>query len=192
MFVMVTRQGTQTAVDYLARVRDELKGAVGSGTSASFEDEKIRLFWDNIPLWYNMGLFNYFREDGRASWWPKLTPPHGLLRLDADNPMEALAIKTLTSYPLVSCVSIKKRKEMVLKACREYAIDGAILHRNRSCVPITLGQMDIKRELEQEGIPSLIIDADHMDDRNFSTAQFQTRADAFMEMLLTRKKGFPL
>ena len=42
---------------------------------------------------------------------------------------------------------------MVLKACREYAIDGAILHRNRSCVPITLGQMDIKRELELEGIP---------------------------------------
>jgi len=78
---------------------------------------------------------------------------------------------------------------MVLKACREYAIDGAILHRNRSCVPITLGQMDIKRELELEGIPSLIIDADHMDDRNFSTAQFQTRADAFMEMLLSRKRG---
>ena len=47
------------------------------------------------------------------------------------------------------------------------------------------------RELEREGIPSLIIDADHMDRRNFSTAQFQTRADAFMESLL-RKKGYSL
>jgi benzoyl-CoA reductase/2-hydroxyglutaryl-CoA dehydratase subunit BcrC/BadD/HgdB len=187
MFVMVTRQGTQKAVDYLTRVRDELKERSEQGIGI-LEDEKIRLFWDNIPLWYNMGLFNYFEKMGgvvvaetySAAW---------SLRLDADNPMEALAMKTLTSYPLVSCVSIKKRKEMVLKACREYAIDGAILHRNRSCVPITLGQMDIKRELEQEGIPSLIIDADHMDDRNFSTAQFQTRADAFMEMLLSRKRG---
>ena len=26
-----------------------------------------------------------------------------------------------------------------------------------------------------------------MDERNFSVAQFQTRADAFMEMLLSRK-----
>jgi benzoyl-CoA reductase/2-hydroxyglutaryl-CoA dehydratase subunit BcrC/BadD/HgdB len=32
------------------------------------------------------------------------------------------------------------------------------------------------------------IDADHMDQRNFSYAQFQTRADAFMEMLLEKKR----
>jgi len=81
---------------------------------------------------------------------------------------------------------------MLLKACREYAIDGAVLHRNKSCVPITLGQMDIKRVLEEElGVPSVIIDADHMDDQNFSIAQFETRADAFMEMLL-EKKGLRL
>jgi benzoyl-CoA reductase/2-hydroxyglutaryl-CoA dehydratase subunit BcrC/BadD/HgdB len=187
MFVMVTRQGTQTAVDYLTRVRDELKERTEQGAGI-LENEKIRLFWDNIPLWYNMGIFSYFEKMGgvvvaetySAAW---------SLRLDAGNPIKALALKTLISYPLVSCVSIRKRREMVLKACREYAIDGAILHRNRSCVPITLGQMDIKRELEREGIPSLIIDADHMDERNFSAAQFQTRADAFMEMLLARK-GF--
>jgi benzoyl-CoA reductase/2-hydroxyglutaryl-CoA dehydratase subunit BcrC/BadD/HgdB len=103
--------------------------------------------------------------------------------------MEALAMKSLMSYPMVSCVSIKKRKEMVLRACREYRIDGAILHRNKSCVPITMGQTDIARALDAElGVPSVVIDADHMDDRNFSLAQFQTRADAFMEMLAERKK----
>ena len=97
-------------------------------------------------------------------------------------------MKSLMSYPLVSCVSINKSKEMVLKACRDYKIDGAVLHRNKSCVPITLGQMDIKRALEEElDVPSVIIDADHMDARNFSFAQFQTRVDAFMEMLLEKK-----
>ena len=113
------------------------------------------------------------------------------LRLDAARPIEALALKSLMSYPLVSCVSINKRKEMVLKACRDYSIDGAILHRNKSCVPISLGQMDIKRALEKVGISSVIIDADHMDDRNFSVAQFQTRVDAFLETLL-EKKGLSL
>jgi benzoyl-CoA reductase/2-hydroxyglutaryl-CoA dehydratase subunit BcrC/BadD/HgdB len=55
-------------------------------------------------------------------------------------------------------------------------------------VPITLGQMDIKRALAKElGIPSVIIDADHMDARNFSVAQFQARVDPFMELLLERK-----
>ena len=186
MFVMVTRQGTQTAVDFLTMVRDEIKEKTQNGQGV-IDDEKIRLFWDNIPLWYNMGLFNYFEKMGgvvvaetySAAW---------SLRLDTDNPIEALALKSLKSYPLVSCVSIETRKAMVLKACREYSIDGAILHRNKSCVPITMGQMDIKRALEQElGVPSVIIDADHMDDRNFSFGQFQTRVDAFMEMLLTKK-----
>ena len=190
MFVMVTRQGTQEAVDFLTVVRDEVKEKALGGVGV-VEEEKIRLFWDNIPLWYNMGLFNYFEKMGgvvvaetySAAW---------SLRLDTDNPIRALAVKSLMSYPLVSCVSVNKRKEMVLKACRDYAIDGAILHQNKSCVPITLGQMDIKRALEEElGIPSVVIDADHMDDQNFSVAQFETRVDAFMEMLL-EKKGLGL
>ncbi|MBA4366748.1 MAG: hypothetical protein C0403_03830 [Desulfobacterium sp.] len=102
--------------------------------------------------------------------------------------MPVLISGSLIEDPLVSCVSIERRKEMVLNACREYKIDGVVMHRNKSCVPITLGQMDIKRTLEKElGIPSVIIDADHMDARNFSVAQFQARADAFMEMLLAKK-----
>ncbi len=186
MFVMVTLQGTQTAVDFLTRVRDEVKEKAESKTGV-IENEQIRLFWDNIPLWYNMGLFNYFEKAGgvvvaetySAAW---------SLRLDVSDPVRALAMKSLMSYPLVSCVSIDKRKEMVLKACRQYHIDGVVFHRNKSCVPITLGQMEIKRELEtQLGIPSVIIDADHMDERNFSVAQFQTRVDAFMEMIKDRK-----
>jgi benzoyl-CoA reductase/2-hydroxyglutaryl-CoA dehydratase subunit BcrC/BadD/HgdB len=48
--------------------------------------------------------------------------------------------------------------------------------------------MDIMRALDQElGIPSVIIDADHMDPDNFSVAQFENRVDAFMEMLLEKK-----
>ncbi len=186
MFVMVTRQGTAKAVDFLTKVRDEVKERA-ENKIGMIPEEKIRLFWDNIPLWYNMGIFNYFEKMGgvvvaetyAAAW---------SVRLDVDNPIEALVMKSLMSYPMVSCVSVKRRMEMVIKACRDYSIDGAILHRNKSCVPITLGQMDIKRRLEEElGVPSLIIDADHMDSRNFSMAQFQTRVDAFMEMLLEKK-----
>lgn len=187
MFVMVTRQGTQIAVDFLTRVRDEVRQRAELGIGV-IEDEKVRLFWDNIPLWYNMGLFNYFEKMGgvmvaetySAAW---------SLRLDPKDPIEALSRKSLMSYSLVSCLSIDRRKEMVLKSCRNYAIDGAVFHQNKSCVPITLGQADIRRALHEElGIPSVTIDADHMDQRNFSFAQFQTRADAFMEMLLEKKR----
>jgi benzoyl-CoA reductase/2-hydroxyglutaryl-CoA dehydratase subunit BcrC/BadD/HgdB len=186
MFVMVTRQGTQVAVDYLTKVRDEVRERAQNNIGMIAE-EKVRLFWDNIPLWYNLGLFNYFEKYGgvvvaetySAAW---------SIRLDAEKPLEALAIKSLHSYPMVSCVSMRRRKEMVLKACRDYSIDGAIFHSNKSCLPITLGQMDIKRALTEElGVPSVVIEADHMDPGNFSIAQFEARADAFMEMLLERK-----
>jgi len=185
MFVMVTRQGTQIAVDFLTNVLDEVKERAENGIGV-IENETVRLFWDNIPLWYNMGLFNYFEKMGgvvvaetySAAW---------SLRLDIGDPIRALAVKSLWSYPMVSCVSIDKRKEMVLKACKAYKIDGAIFHSNKSCAPITLGQSLIRKALEKElGIPSVVIDADHMDDRNFSIAQFQTRVDAFMEILLSR------
>ena len=186
MFVMVTRQGTRIAVDFLEDVQQELKERVAAGMGV-IPEEKVRLFWDNIPLWYNLGLFNYFEKmngvvvaETYSTAWS--------IRLDANDPIRALALKSLKSYPLVSCVSMANRMDSLLNACKAYAIDGVIFHRNKSCLPITLGQMDIKRKLEKEfGIPSIIIDADHMDERNFFPAQFKTRADAFMEMLLARK-----
>ncbi len=160
------------------------RAETGTGIIA---EEKVRLFWDNIPLWYNLGLFNYFEKYGgvvvaetySAAW---------SIRLDVDNPLEALAMKSLMSYPMVSCVSMKRRKEMVLRGLPRLSIDGAILHSNKSCLPITLGQMDIKRALHEElGVPSVVIEADHMDPANFSMAQFEARVDTFMEMLLQRK-----
>lgn len=187
MFVMVTRQGTRIAVDFLEKVLDELKDRVARKQGV-IPEEKIRLFWDNIPLWYNLGLFNYFEEmngvvvaETYSTAWS--------IRLDAEDPIKALALKSLKSYPLVSCVSMDNRMDSIVKACKEYSIDGVIFHRNKSCLPITLGQMDIKRRLEEQlQIPSIIIDADHMDERNFFPAQFRNRADAFMEMLLAKRK----
>ena len=186
MFVMVTRHGTEIAVNFLNDVLQEVNGKIARGEGV-IPHERIRLFWDNIPLWYNMQLFNYFEkwdavvvaETYTAAW---------SLRMDPDKPIESIAYKSLVSYPLVSCVSLNKRLDLITKAIRNYKIDGAILHSNRSCKPISMGQMDIKRILaEEHSVPSVMFDGDHMDGEKFSMAQFQTRIDAFMEMLLEKK-----
>jgi benzoyl-CoA reductase/2-hydroxyglutaryl-CoA dehydratase subunit BcrC/BadD/HgdB len=107
--------------------------------------------------------------------------------MDPEKPLESIAYKSLVSYPLVSCVSLNKRIELVKKAVRDYHVDGAVLHSNMSCKPISMGQMDIQRVLHDElSIPSIMFDGDHMDGDKFSLAQFQTRVDAFMELLLDR------
>jgi len=62
------------------------------------------------------------------------------------------------------------------------------MHSNRSCKPYSLGQYDIQRIVEKErGIPSLMIEADMVDERSFSESQVATRIDAFMEVIKQRK-----
>lgn len=188
MFVMVVLPGTQLAVDFLERFKAEVKERADNGIGC-VPEEKFRLFWDNIPLWYNMGLFNYFEKfdavvvaETYSSAWS--------IRLDPENPLESLARKSMLSFALVSNVSMQKRIDMVLDTCRKYKIDGAILHSNMSCKPISLGQMDVKNELMKTlDIPSVMFEADHMDVRNWNDAQVKNRLDAFMDMLRQRKYG---
>ncbi len=190
MFVMVTRHGTPIAVDFLRDVLAEVKERVARGVGV-VPDERLRLFWDNIPLWYNMKLFNYF-EKWNAVVVAETYTSAWTLRMDPSRPLESIAYKSLCSYPLVSCVSLQKRLELIRKAVREYRIDGAILHSNRSCKPISMGQFDIQRMLNDElGVPAVLFDGDHMDGEKFSFAQFQTRIDAFLEMLLERRASAP-
>jgi len=188
MFVMVVLPGTQEAVDFLERFRDEVKERAEQGIGC-VPQERFRLFWDNIPLWYNMGLFNYFEKFGAvvvaetysAAW---------SIRLDPENAIESLVRKSMLSFPLVSNVSLQKRIDMVLDSCRKYKIDGAILHSNKSCKPISLGQMDVRRALmDSLEIPSVMFEADHMDVRDWNEAQVKNRLDAFMDMLEQRKYG---
>jgi benzoyl-CoA reductase/2-hydroxyglutaryl-CoA dehydratase subunit BcrC/BadD/HgdB len=169
-------------------VLQEVQEKVARGEGV-IPNEKIRLFWDNIPLWYNMQLFNYFEKWDAVVVAETYTSAWSL-RLNPDEPLESIAYKSLVSYPLVSCVSLNKRIELITKAVRDYKIDGAILHSNRSCRPISMGQMDIGRVLAEElSVPSVMFDGDHMDGEKFSMAQFQTRIDALMEMILEKKRA---
>lgn len=188
MFVMVVLTGMQEAVDFLEKFKQEVEERVEHGVGCVSE-ERFRLFWDNIPLWYNMGLLNYFEKFGAvvvaetysAAW---------SIRLDPEKPIESLARKSMLSYPLVSNVSLKKRIDMVIDSCRKYKIDGAIIHSNKSCKPISIGQMDLRRALmDALEVPTVMFEADHMDVRNWSEGQVMNRIDAFMDMLEQQKYG---
>jgi len=72
---------------------------------------------------------------------------------------------------------------------KKYEVDGFVMHSNRSCKPYSLGQYDIMKTLQKEmGLPSLMIEADMVDERSWSESQIETRIDAFME-IIKQKKG---
>ena len=80
--------------------------------------------------------------------------------------------------------------EIVLSMIDKYEVDGIVMHSNRSCKPYSLGQYDIQKIVERErGIPSLMIEADMVDERSFSESQIETRIEAFIEMIRGDKRA---
>ncbi len=76
----------------------------------------------------------------------------------------------------------------VMEMVDKYDVDGIVMHSNRSCKPYSLGQYDIQRIVrEKKGIPTVMIEADMVDERSFSESQIETRIDAFIEVLKERK-----
>jgi benzoyl-CoA reductase/2-hydroxyglutaryl-CoA dehydratase subunit BcrC/BadD/HgdB len=78
--------------------------------------------------------------------------------------------------------------ENVVQMIDKYEVDGVVMHSNRSCKPYSLGQYDIQKIIQQKrGIPTLLLEADMVDERSFSESQIETRIDAFMEVLKNKK-----
>ncbi len=86
-------------------------------------------------------------------------------------------------------IGVDEMAKTVIEMIDKYQADGLVMHSNRSCKPYSFGQLDIQRIVEKErGIPSLMIEADMVDDRSFSESQIATRIDAFMEIIKERRK----
>jgi hypothetical protein len=67
-------------------------------------------------------------------------------------------------------------------------VDGIIYNYQFSCRPLVVNSKLLKLHLEKEtGLPTLLLDMDIYDDRNYSAASLRTRLEAFAEMLKAKK-----
>jgi benzoyl-CoA reductase/2-hydroxyglutaryl-CoA dehydratase subunit BcrC/BadD/HgdB len=173
--------GTEKAFKYYTELRDEVKAKVAAGEGL-IKNEKFRLMWYGIPLWFNMGIFNYFEEIGGVfAYEPAYNPSPWPPQCD-DDPLVEMAVRSL--YGGTSMNSMTKG---MLEQCVEYNIQGAVLAFLLTCRPVYLPAFEIKRVLEKElGIPSVMIECDLVDERSYSEAQVKTRMDAFGEQILAQ------
>lgn len=180
--LIVTLRGTQTVVDYYRQLLSEMQERIAHGISM-VPDEKIRLLWDNIPIWFRTRwLSNKFSEhnaclvaDTYTSAWS------GVVHLiDENNLLDSMAM----AYSNVHLnVSIDKMFDKMKSLIEKYNVDGVVMHSNRSCKPYSFGQYDLEKMIREKlNIPTLILEADMVDERNFSESQIESRIDAFMEI----------
>jgi benzoyl-CoA reductase/2-hydroxyglutaryl-CoA dehydratase subunit BcrC/BadD/HgdB len=104
--------------------------------------------------------------------------------IDEENFLDSLA-ETYTRIYLN--IGVDEMANCVLDMAEKYDVDGVVLHSNRSCKPYSLGQYDTQRIIQETaGLPTLMIEADIVDERSFSESQIETRIDAFMEVVAAR------
>jgi len=181
MFPMVVSAGTQEAVEYYEGLLDEVSGRVKEGVGA-LEEEKFRLLLSGIPYWHHLRMFNYLEDKYGAVFVHELyTATWGMASLNPAKPFESLAYKTLlnpTNMP------ISWGEKWITGLVKDFDVDGIVLLSSRSCKATSIGNLTIQKVLREEyGIPSVVLEADHTDDRTYSEAEVNARLDAFMEVL---------
>jgi len=180
MAPIVTLRGKQEVVDYYRILKAEMEDRVAKGISA-VPEEKYRLIWDNIPIWYAMrSLGTLFAENGACLVADTYTTAWAV-DIRIDDPLTSMA----NAYQKVYLnISIDLMVEQLLALIERYDADGLVMHSNRSCKPYSLGQYDLSRMVtERTGKPVLIIEADMTDSRMYSEAQVRERVEAYIESL---------
>lgn len=181
--LIVTLRGTQVTVDYYKELLDELNERIRQEI-AMVPNERYRLLWDNLPVWYRTRwLSDKFAEhdaalvaDTYTSAWSGMLPD-----MQEQSFLKAMA-ETYTKVYIN--ISIDMMFDIVSGMIKKYDVDGMVMHSNRSCKPYSLGQYDLRQMImDRLGVPTLIIEADMVDERSFSESQIDTRIDAFMETL---------
>ncbi len=97
MAPIVVLRGTRDAVDFYQKLKTEVEGRVTRGEGAIFE-ERYRLLWDNIAIWYQLfRLFSLFTDAGACFVVDTYTNAWSV-SVDADEPILGLARTYSTVY----------------------------------------------------------------------------------------------
>lgn len=180
---VVALRGEPETVQLYEQVLEEIDDRIQAGIGA-VKTEKYRILWDNLPIWHNLSwMSRQLASLGIAVVISNYTYQWGepAKYIDPGNPMESAARAYLHAVlNRSSGYKLQQMKEMI----EDFSLDGVLLHSDRSCKPYSLGQMDQAANLLNEiGVPSLILEADHNDARIFSEEQTKTRLQAFSEMM---------
>lgn len=180
---IVEMRGEAVTVDYYAALLAEVKARAAAGVGA-LKEEKVRLVWDNLPVWHKVRwLSDLLAESGATlvastytNAWAELSS-----LIDPARPLASAARTYL--HPILNRGAGHKLATMQ-GMVTQFEADGVILHSDRSCKPYSIGQLGQReRIIHETGVPALLLEADHNDPRAFSEEQVRSRVEAFLEVV---------
>jgi bcr-type benzoyl-CoA reductase subunit B len=183
---IVDLRGEPETIRFYEALLAEVDQRITDGVGA-VRDERLRVLWDNLPIWYRIGWLSGLLAPRGVSIvasdytyaWGELAP-----MMDTGQPLESAARVYL--HPILNRSTGDKLRSMK-RMVEDFHCDGVILHSDRSCKPYSLGQIAQRDRLANEvGVPAFLLEADHSDSRAFSEEQAGNRLEAFIELLEAR------
>jgi benzoyl-CoA reductase subunit B len=174
--------GGPSIVDYFRKVKEEIEVRIAAGIG-TIPRERYRLFWDGIMNWNKIGwLANKFAGMDAAMVAGRYTHMgfwHEHECIDVKDPLEGMAINYLVcpinlSAPLMV--------EQIVRLCREYEIDGLVLHAARTCRAFSNPQFLIAEAVQKQlGLPVAMIEGDMVDESFYKDELINSRVEAMLE-----------
>lgn len=182
---IVVMRGTQYAVDYykilLAELEERVKNNIGS-----IPNEKYRLYWDGMPLWYKLSsMSKLFAQHDTCVVASTYCNSWVFDDLDPKDPFESSAL----AYCKLFIVRSDDAKQKVLENLMvNFSIDGIIYHDSKTCARNSNNRFGLQNRLnDKNGIPFLEINGDLCDSRCYSEEQSIIAIETFIKQLSSRK-----
>ena len=182
MAVMVTARGKQEAAEAMELLNKEYEENHKEGKSTFRGEEKYRVMFEGIACWpYLRATSKGLKDSGINMVTTIYADAFGF---DYDNFEEM--IKRYCSVPNAIC--LEKARDKRIKLCKDYGVEGLLVHTNRSCKLWSGFMYEMSRQIgEACDIPVVSFDGDQADPRNFSEAQYDTRVQGLMEIMEQKK-----
>lgn len=185
MAPIVVLRGTNKAKEIYEIILKELKEKVFNGEGA-VPDEKVRLFWDGMPLWGKLRMLSdLFRENKTAIVASTYCNSWIFEDFDERKPLESIAL----AYTKIFINRSEKAKtEMLIKWVEEYSVNGIIFHDTKTCFNNSNARFGLPQKIQEKyKIPVLVFEGDLCDMRFFSEGQFITKVETFIEQIQESK-----
>ncbi len=170
--------GTPELVRFYEAVRDEMLEELRKPVQRSEKYRLMNFFFYPSYLWK---LLNTLESSYQAHI---VAEPHLSVWADADidphKPLESLAAK---AFALTDTGPLKPFVKQVLKIARDYRVDGALYWAHMGCRQTCATIKIIKDSLQNEGIPTLVIDCDLADSTCTSEEEIMNKVEQFFELL---------
>jgi len=182
MAITVYRRGTPECVEYYQTLCDEIMENKVSKGIGVLQNEKYRLYWENLPVWFKFSDHAKLLGSYGGVILTSLYVHAWSFEFNLDkDPLVTLAENYVSRF---SNSTIEDRATMALDLFKRYDMNGMIMFMNRSCKAVSFAVPTLKDIItKRTGIPALVFESDMGDQRFYSETQIRTRIEAYFETL---------